>query len=66
MHQHADVELQGQGTRRHACLHRRLYMDQVGASITTSHTKEERLGAVAQACNPSTWEVNVGESGVQA
>lgn len=41
-------------------------MDQVGASITTSHTKEERLGAVAQACNPSTWEVNVGESGVQA
>ena len=27
---------------------------------------KERLGAVAQACNPSTWEVNVGGSGVQA
>lgn len=31
-----------------------------------NHTKEERLGAVAQACNASTWEVNAGGSGVQA
>lgn len=31
-----------------------------------NHTKEERLGAVAQACFASTWEVNAGESGVQA
>jgi hypothetical protein len=64
-HQHAGEEVQGQGSGSHACLHKKIYVDPVGGSITVDNTNAEKLGVAVQTCSPATWEVNEGGSGVQ-